>query len=608
MNEEKKFSIDTGSILLKLDFSKEEPFVCLKHKSAGVVSNTNRDLFQIKIYEEILGSRDFVLEEVRIDYDQTENIISAHYKRKEDLLEVKVFFIWNKRNSADSSLRILYQVYDGYKYGVPYDSFIRIPFISEMEFSGDGKDRLLPPGCQFRNSSGKPSIIPMSGKEFSSDIRLPMVVLGEDRRHGYSITFPNYSDLENEGCVQNQSKFFAMMDSESSVREGFVRMAPDKSFNDTVEIKLCAVDRGWPEAFSRYRDEWRSEYDFSEYSREDLQWIKETAVHSFLFLYGNEGFNHKAGKFDVSKVLKTGKEFGGFDTVTLWNQYPRLGVDERNQWDFHLDFPGGKKALKEAVTEFHKNKVKVLLPFIPWDRGYNESTNSMGTELAELIRDTDADGYQMDTMYSAPFSFRKKLDKIKKGVLLQSQFHPVKNHPTEFITSSWDEYWSHKAMPEVDVFRFMLPEHIAPMVSRWQRFEGKTELINRAIFGATPIIIWTDIFGRIMDYSEEQKKRICEWKTTYMKYREIFQGKASIPVYYKGDNGLYCNLFSDGGLRSIYSFYNEGCKNITDEIDLWQDASEATVIIGNGISELKGDKIKITLPPETVVQILLKKD
>ena len=212
----------------------------------------------------------------------------------------------------------------------------------------------------------------------------------------------------------------------------------------------------------------------------------------------------------------------------------------------------------------------------------------------------------MDTMYSAPFSFRKKLDKIKKGVLLQSQFHPVKNHPTEFITSSWDEYWSHKAMPEVDVFRFMLPEHIAPMVSRWQRFEGKTELINRAIFGAAPIIIWTDIFGRIMDYSEEQKKRICEWKATYMKYREIFQGKASIPVYYKGDNGLYCNLFSDGGLQSIYSFYNEGCKNITDEIDLWQDASEATVIIGNGISELKGDKIKITLPPETVVQILVK--
>ena len=62
MNEEKKFSIDTGSILLKLDFSKEEPFVCLKHNSAGVVSNSNRDLFQIKIYEEILGSRDFVLD------------------------------------------------------------------------------------------------------------------------------------------------------------------------------------------------------------------------------------------------------------------------------------------------------------------------------------------------------------------------------------------------------------------------------------------------------------------------------------------------------------------------------------------------------------------
>ncbi len=604
----KKFSIDTGSMLLQLDFSSDYPLRELIHKDSGTISNKDRELFQIKIYGSVLSNKDFELKQVLCAEDEVEKLIGVHYAKDEDQLEVKVFFIWNKRKECeDKSLRILYQVYDGYKYGVPYDSFIRIPLVSDIEYDGGRKDTLLPPGCQFRNSAGKPVIVPMSSKEFSSDIKLPLVLLGEDKKHGYSITFPNYSDLENEGCVQNQSKFFALMDTVSAVRSGFVRMAPDASFNDTVEIKINAIDHGWPEAFDKYRDDWASEYDFSEYERKDLQWIKETAVHYFLFLYGNEGFDHKTGKFDIQGLLERGKEFGGFDTVTFWNQYPRLGIDERNQWDFHKDFPGGIEAIREAIGELHKRGIKVLLPFIPWDRGNQESTDSMGTQFAELIKMTDADGYQMDTMYNVPFSFRKKTDEIKQGVLLQSQFHPVKNHPTEFITSSWDEYWAHEAMPEVDVFRFMLPEHIAPVISRWQRCEGKTELIQRAIFDAAPIMIWTDVFGRIMSYTEEQKKMIREWKSVYMKFRGIFQGSKSIPLYPISKEGLYCNVYSDGNGSDIYAIYNETEEMTSGEIDLWHDSSRVDVILGSGRMKLCENKLNVQLSGKQIMQVLVSR-
>lgn len=603
MEGTKQFSVDTGALALELDFEKDHPLRRLVHKAAGTVSNRNRDLFQIRIYGKELGSGDFELAHVFTAEDEMEKLIGAFYTRDEDLLKVRVYFTWNKCREEGGSLRILYQVYDGYKYGVPYDSFIRIPLVSDIEYDGRGKDTLLPPGCQFRNASGKPVIIPMSGKEFSSDIKLPLVLLGGDKKHGYSITFPNYSDLDNAGCVQNQSKFFALMDTEDSVRDGFVRMAPDASFNDTVEIRLSAIDAGWPEAFGRYREDWASEYDFSEYDREDLQWIRETAVHHFLFLYGNEGFDHKTGTFDVDGLLKMGEAFGGFDTVTFWNQYPRLGVDERNQWDFHRDFPGGMEALKAAVEEFHKRGVRVLLPFIPWDRGCEESTRSMGDQFAELIQETDADGYQMDTMSSAPFSFRKKADKVKKGVLLQTQFHPVKNHPVEFITSSWDEYWGHGAMPEADVLRFMLPRHIAPMVSRWQRQEGKQELIQRAIFGGTPIIIWTDVFGRTMPYTEEQKQMIREWKTVYLKYREIFQGGASVPMYPTDREGVYCNLYSDNCGGDIYAIYNERDSAEDSAIELWHAGTRAEVIIGAGRAEITGDRLIVRIPPKQVIQV-----
>ena len=603
MMHDRIFTMRNRTLVLELDFNQKCVIRQLSNADSLQISNQNRELFRIRIYDQEFTNEDFTLKEVISARDETEELITAHFVLPEEALQVKVHFI----NDLHDTIRVLYQVYDGYKYGVPYASFLTVPLLTQLEYEGDA-DTLLPPGCPHRDGKGRKVLMPLRDYQYSSDIRPPLVLLGKDKLHGFSITLPSFSDLNNAGCCQNQSKFVSQMETEEEIRAGNLFIAPDASFNDTLEMVIVGLRRGWPEAFDRYRSFWQSGYDFAEYEREDLQWFNETAIHNFVFFYGKEGFDHKNGKIDVEGLLRQGEEFGGYDTVAIWNQYPRLGVDQRSQWDFHDDFPGGRAAIREAVDQFHAHGVKVLLPYIPWDQGPGETIDSMGDEFAKLVADTDADGYQLDTMYDLPYAFRKKTDAVKPGVLLQTQFHPTKNHPIEFLTSSWDELWRQNPMPEVDVLRFMIPQHLAPQINRWSRYENKTLMIQRAMFGGAQMVIWQDIFGRWMPFAKEQREMIRQWKQIYLQYRSIYQGPKPIPLYTTWDEGIFCNVFTDAAEeQAIYSFFNENAEEIKTSVDLWLPGDVAQEILGESQASVCDGKLHLQIPGRQVVHVLVKK-
>lgn len=51
-------------------------------------------------------------------------------------------------------------------------------------------------------------------------------------------------------------------------------------------------------------------------------------------------------EFEPERLIEDSKELGGIDSILLWYQYPRLGVDEQKQWDFNDNIPGGKEGMR----------------------------------------------------------------------------------------------------------------------------------------------------------------------------------------------------------------------------------------------------------------------
>jgi hypothetical protein len=603
MNDsECRFVMRNASLAAEIDWRKGE-ILEFSNRAGNRPQNRNRPLFLLNIYGKTWSSEDFVCSSVVPCEDKTQEMVSLQYDLEQEQIRVRVHFLNDRRDT----IRVLFQVWDGYKYGQPYNCRMKIPLLSELEVNGKD-DRFYPPGNPVSTPEGRRVIMPVRDYEYGSDIALPLVICDGEERTGFSVRFPSLSDLNDDGANQNAGKGVSRIETEKEFRERFFRINPDASFNDTLEAVFTGISGGWVEAFDRYRDVWASAYDFSEYQKPDLRWFNECVIHNFSFLYGKEVFDRENQRIDVEGLLRQGEEFGGYDTVTLWNQYPRLGIDSRSQWDFFDDFPGGRAAWREAVERFHRRGVKVFLPYIPWDRGTGENTDSMGDEFARLLADTGADGYQLDTMHDIPPSFREKLDATGKGRILTTQSHPSKGRPLEMITTSWDEFWRVDPMPEADILRFICPVHLAPVISRWLRIEDKTVLINRAMFGGVPIVIWQDIFGRWLPFSPEQKAMLKRYKEVYLTYRSIYQGEKPIPLYpVLSARNLYCNLFSGTGeAAEIYAFYNDSDEEIlADGIRLHKKThSKIEAVLGSGEAGIKNGMLWVRAAPHSVLHLL----
>lgn len=598
--ETKILEVRNRTLLAVFDCSRGITVSELSNRLAGVKSNCGRELLNLEFKGGRYTSADFETEDVAVGGDATRELATVLLRNESIGVDLRVHFLNDKKDT----LNIILQAADHYRDGLPHKMLFHSPFLAGFGLGG-GKDVYYYPGCPARRSSGKGVVRPVRESVAATDVKLPLVVCDGENRFGFSLRFPSCSDLTDDGSTQNRNLALAGISDGAGLKNHRIPLAPDGTFNDSVEFEIVGLCGGWAEAFGRFREIWSAGYDFSEYEREDLRWFGGCAVHGFAFLYGREAFDGGSKTVDAEKYLKDGEKFGGYDTVTLWNQYPRLGVDRRSQWNFYDDFPGGREALKKAVDEFHRKNVAVFLPFLPWDRGPGESTDSMGDRAAELIRETGADGYQLDTMQSVPESFREKLDRVRPGIVLTSQKHPMKKHPLEIITTSWDEFWDTDCMPQIDLLRYLLPGHVAPALSRWCRAEDKDRLIRYAVFNAEPIVIWQDVFGRWMPYSAEQKAEIKAWKKVYLKNREVYQGPGPVPLYPVGAADLYCNAFcSEDGSRRIFSVYNDGGAFEGEVLTLpepgWKTVSE---VFGRSRAELRGSRLYASIPANEVVHI-----
>jgi len=161
-------------------------------------------------------------------------------------------------------------------------------------------------------------------------------------------------------------------------------------------------------------------FDNSLYERSDLAWIKESYLIILQMAWDREFFDRTTGKYTFPDVLRTGIDlFGNIDVYGIWPTWPRLGLDQRNQWDLYRDLPGGTTQLRNFSRLSRQNNTRFFIAYNPWDNSTRKEDHYRG--MAQLIRETEADGVVLDTRGSSSFELQAAADSVRKGVVMYSE-------------------------------------------------------------------------------------------------------------------------------------------------------------------------------------------
>ncbi|MBN1107280.1 MAG: SUMF1/EgtB/PvdO family nonheme iron enzyme [Bacteroidales bacterium] len=162
------------------------------------------------------------------------------------------------------------------------------------------------------------------------------------------------------------------------------------------------------------------EFDNSLYERSDLAWIKESYLIILQMAWDIEFYDRQSGRYNYGEYLKKGIErFGYPDVMGIRPTWPRLGLDERNQWDLYRDLPGGTTQLRNFARLSRPYGTRFFIAYNPWDNSTRKEDHLRG--MAKLIQETEADGVVLDTRGNSSYELQAAADSVRKGVVMFSE-------------------------------------------------------------------------------------------------------------------------------------------------------------------------------------------
>ena len=216
------------------------------------------------------------------------------------------------------------------------------------------------------------------------------------------------------------------------------RGARDKDRTDIDRWMITLKPGGWAEYsiwFIGHNQDWHAglrlmfnrlwlydmpEFDNSMFRRSDLAWMKTSYIMLLQFAWDKKYYDYAQQKYTFyQNLFEYDSLTGGYDIFTLWPTWPRLGLDQRNQWDMYRDLPGGLLELRKQVEFTHRAGKKYFISYNPWDDGTRREDQLKGME--DLLRATGADGVVLDTKGSSSRELQAAADKVKPGIIMYSE-------------------------------------------------------------------------------------------------------------------------------------------------------------------------------------------
>ena len=183
-------------------------------------------------------------------------------------------------------------------------------------------------------------------------------------------------------------------------------------------------DGDWHEGVRlMFHDRWLYDlgsFNDSLFQRGDLAWIRHSYLMTLLFAWDENYYDRFKGEYAFDKFIGEKRSLlGNYDVFMIWPTWPRLGLDQRNQFDLYRDMPGGLTELKRQAGLMHGTGGKYFISYNPWDESTRREEHLKGME--DLLRRTDADGVVLDTWGESSREFQAAADRVKPGIILYSE-------------------------------------------------------------------------------------------------------------------------------------------------------------------------------------------
>jgi formylglycine-generating enzyme required for sulfatase activity len=358
---------------------------------------------------------------------------------------------------------------------------------------------------------------------------------------------------------------------------------PDRFNFDPTENIIKAPDDPalWPayrEKLAAWRIQRSKELNYSDalYVRPDFSWVSSSYACYVWMLFDARFYDPRTGRLDVAKLIAfTRSEFGHVDSVVLWHAYPRIGLDDRNQFDFYREQPGGIDGLRKVVDELHAANIRVYINYNPWDKGTRREGKDDIDMLCEMVGAMGIDGIFLDTMKEGATGLREKLDSTRAGVALEGEVAL----PTERIADhhfAWAQGFKDSHAPGVVRNKWFERRHMLHHVQRWG-FD-RTAFFQTAFMNGTGTMVWDNVFGSWMGYSKREKSMMKTMLPIQRRYTALFSGERWTPLV---------PVSMPQGIKTPHAFAN-----------LWEaDGIRLWTIVNRLQSELSMELLEAALKP-----------
>jgi gamma-glutamyl hercynylcysteine S-oxide synthase len=315
-----------------------------------------------------------------------------------------------------------------------------------------------------------------------------------------------------------------------------------------------------------FQDRWLcdlSSFDNSMFERKDLDWMRNTYIMVLQFAWDKKYYNALTHQYNFFQSLTEYDSLtGGTDIFTLWPTWPRLGLDQRNQWDMYRDLPGGPDELRKQVDFVHKSGKKYFISYNPWDEATRKEDQLNGME--NLLRATDADGVVLDTKGESSKELQASADKVRPGIIMYSEGMAVPKDMPGIVAGR-----VHDALvlpPPLNLNKFIKPDFAIFRVLQLADDRLHRE-IAISFFNGYGVEINTMRPGR-PSWMKEEFAYLGRTTKILRENNSVFHNNNWLPLVPSLDDSIYVNRWTSGDktLYTIFSQKPEGHKGPIFEV------------------------------------------